>query len=403
MRIMFFCDQYPPVIWDGAGTYTRDASQALARAGHEVHVLCCQGRRIRNEELAGVFVHRRPLLLLPVSRLLGPFGSLLAGRDYPRDSLTLRASLAISYAFWFRILGVEPDVVETEDGETRALLIALRHSVPLVVNHHTPTLFDLRLSRQIRLKGRLADTIDRLSSDRADTTTAPSELMVDALRPLGWLKGQSPLIIPNPFSGEAWTSTTPAETTAPLVLFVGRLEHRKGIDTLLSAVALLTPRVPGLKLMLVGRTSGLIDHAPAGAWLEERLQRLDVPNEYLGHVGHDRLPTLLAQARVIAVPSRFESFSMVALEALALGRPVVTSTRTGIAPFVERWGAGIAVPPEQPQLLASALETYLLDPLAAASAGERGRRGVANELDPDVIAAQRVAAYERAIAVHSSR
>ena len=136
MRILFLCEQYPPVVWDGVGSYTHDIAPALTGLGHEVHVLCCQGRRIVDEVDEGVHVHRRPLLRLPVSRYLGRFGRLVTSPDHPRDSLSLRASLAVSYAWWFSRLGLEPDVVETNDGETRALLLNARRRFPLVINHH---------------------------------------------------------------------------------------------------------------------------------------------------------------------------------------------------------------------------------------------------------------------------
>src|SRR4051794_26333157 len=163
MQILFLTEQYPPVVWDGIGSYTYEVAQALTELGHEVHVLCCQGRRILDEDLDGVHVHRRPLLRIPVSRVLGPLGRFLAGKNYPRDSVTLRISLAISYAWWFRRLHLQPDVIETSDGETRALLLNARATYPLVINHHTPTVLPLRLlGTRLTLKGRVADRLDRI-------------------------------------------------------------------------------------------------------------------------------------------------------------------------------------------------------------------------------------------------
>lgn len=197
MRIVFLCDQYPPVVWDGAGTYTHAAAHALAELGHDVHVVACEGRRWSDTVDGGVSVHRRPALTIPVTKLLGPFRRLVIGAHSPRDSLSIRASLAASYALWMRLLHLRPDVVETQDGETRGLFFALRHSVPLVIYLHTPTMLDVWLmGRPLSWRGRLADRIDRLSSDRADVLTSPSQLLVDTLRRFGWLEGEVPEIIP---------------------------------------------------------------------------------------------------------------------------------------------------------------------------------------------------------------
>ena len=62
MRIVFLCEQYPPEVWDGVGAYTCNVARALAAIGHEVHVLCAKGVRIRDEYDKGVHVHRRPPL-----------------------------------------------------------------------------------------------------------------------------------------------------------------------------------------------------------------------------------------------------------------------------------------------------------------------------------------------------
>jgi glycosyltransferase involved in cell wall biosynthesis len=85
MRIAFLCEQYPPIIWDGVGVYTHDIAHALARRGHEVHVLCTQGRSVRDDVYDGVHVHRRPLLRIPVSRYLGHASNIITDRNNHRE------------------------------------------------------------------------------------------------------------------------------------------------------------------------------------------------------------------------------------------------------------------------------------------------------------------------------
>lgn len=404
MRILFLCEQYPPVVWDGVGSYTHDIAPALTGLGHEVHVLCCQGRRIVDEVDEGVHVHRRPLLRLPVSRYLGRFGRLVTSPDHPRDSLSLRASLAVSYAWWFSRLGLEPDVVETNDGETRALLLNARRRFPLVINHHTPTMYDVRLRPGgLSARGRAADRLDRVSSDRADAATAPSQLIVDALRAEGWLRDRAVTVIPNPLDARRWSSVPDVATTEQVVLAVGRLEWRKGVDTLLDAVDALAETHPDSQLLLVGRPSGSMGGEPMATWLERRLARLRVPHEHREQVEPALLGGWYAQARVVAVASRFESYSIVAAEALAAGRPVVASTRTGIAPLIAQEDCGALFPPEDSERLRAELVALLDAPYLAAERGHRGRAAVEAMLDPHLVALRREEVYRAAVRDHALR
>jgi len=403
LRIVFLCDQYPPVVWDGAGTYTHAAAQALAQLGHDVHVVACEGRRWEDAVDGAVSVHRRPALTIPVTKLLGPFRRLVIGAHNPRDSLSIRASLALSYAFWMRVLDLRPDVVETQDGETRGLSIALRRSVPLVIYLHTPTMLDVRLANPaLSVRGRIADRVDRLSSDRADVLTSPSQLLVDTLRRFGWLEGQIPEIIPPPAPQGPWAEVASAASTDPVVLAAGRVEWRKGGDTLVDALPLIGG-ARDVEALFAGSSSGRMGGRSFERWLSHRAEALGVCCRFLGPVTRSAMADLYGRSRVVAIPSRFENFSTVAVEAMASGRPVVCSSTGGIAPLVERSGAGTVVPPDDPAALAHALEPFLASPEKAAEAGERGRATVRRELDPEVVAHRREAAYRRAIALHGQK
>ncbi|MEX5632882.1 glycosyltransferase family 4 protein [Parafrankia sp. FMc2] len=401
MRIAFLCEQYPPVIWDGAGVYTHDIAHALARRGHEVHVLCTQGRDVRDEVFDGVHVYRRPLFRAPLSRYLGPAGKLITGRDHPRDSLTLRVSLALSYGFWLRRIGIRPDVIETQDGETRGLFTALGRRTALVIHLHTPTMMDVRMrDPELTRKGEFADRIDRFSALRADVRTSPSQLLVDRLRELDWLRPDTDVdVIPYPFDNGPFADVPTAEHTGRDLVVVGRLEWRKGLDVLIDAAARLQTRGVDAKLIFVGQSSGRIDGVETGTWLERRAADLGVPVRFDGHVSRTELPGRYGEARAVVVPSRFESFSIAGLEGMAAARPVVATATTGVATWVDRWKGGAVVPPENPDAMADALEPFLTDPAHAATVGLRGREGT-TELDPALIAARREEVYLKAIARH---
>lgn len=155
--------------------------------------------------------------------------------------------------------------------------------------------------------------------------------------------------------------------------------------------------------MLAGTSSGLVDGRPYQSWLEGQARAVGVPCCFLGATSATDMPAVYGRARVLALPSRFDNFPTVALEAMASGRPVVCSSRSGVAPLVERWGAGVVVEPDDPEALAQALLPFLESPEASAEAGERGRAAVQRELDPTKVARLRVEAYRRAIDRHFRR
>ena len=151
----------------------------------------------------------------------------------------------------------------------------------------------------------------------------------------------------------------------PIVLFVGRIDPIKGIDTLLEALALLRAGTgpPPTLLLLGGDLGG--DGAPMGPLADVQRQvrslGMDSAVVFAGAQPQDRLPAFYRAADVVAVPSRYESFGLVAVEALACGTPVVAS-RTGGLPFIiDEERSGLLVPPNDPTALAAALRRVLLD------------------------------------------
>ena len=151
------------------------------------------------------------------------------------------------------------------------------------------------------------------------------------------------------------------------MLFVGTLEPRKNIGTLLDAWTLLIKRVPNLpKLRLVG------DARPeAGTWLT----RLQVPPlagtvEYVGYIPDASRRDVYTGARLLVLPSWHEGFGLPALEAMALGVPVVASNRGALPEVVN--DAGLLVSPDDARGLAAAIEAVLRDPARAAAMSARG-------------------------------
>ncbi|MBA2479851.1 MAG: glycosyltransferase family 4 protein [Planctomycetes bacterium] len=166
-------------------------------------------------------------------------------------------------------------------------------------------------------------------------------------------------VIPLPWSGQRLV----ADVLSDDVLFVGRLEHRKGIDVLLAAWRLVRRQDRRAQLHLVGA-----DHDGFGA------RALSIWGSD-GVVVHGRLeePDLMAlraRCRIQVVPSRYESFGLTALEAWGAGLAVVASDTGGLSEVVD--DAGLLVPPGDARALSTAILRLLADRRLCAKLAEQG-------------------------------
>lgn len=243
-----------------------------------------------------------------------------------------------------------------------------RAGVPYVVS---PNGTAPAIERRIKTKRLFAMTIGRSLLPRAARVTAVSRAEVVQLRGLG-VDAASIVRIPNPIDEAEFVQPLDPDGyrrrmqvgDAPLVLFLGKLTPRKGVDDLVRAVALL--RDTRIRVIIAGNDMG------TARTLLSLVRRLGLVNR-VSLVGlltaRERLDALAA-ADVVVYPSRDEIFGLVPLEALLAGTPVVVCNDSGCGEVITETGGGCLTTPGDITGLAAAVEQVLAD-LPAWRAGAR--------------------------------
>jgi glycosyltransferase involved in cell wall biosynthesis len=234
-------------------------------------------------------------------------------------------------------------------------------------------------------------SFDRHVAPRVRAYLAPSRSIQGYLERNGYAPAvRLPSFAEIPESVRIAPPQPPADDRPPTVGFLGRLERTKGVQVLLPALAALAREYPTIRLEVGG-------DGPFRPELERQAHELGVSDRvaWRGAVRGPEKEAFFAGIHVLAFPSIvFENFGLVALEALARGRPVVASDIGGIPDLVEDGRTGRLVPIGDAPALARALGELLREPARAAELAGEGRRRVLREFTPEVHLERLLAVYE---------
>jgi len=176
-----------------------------------------------------------------------------------------------------------------------------------------------------------------------------------------------------------------AATSEPIVGFVGRLTRQKGVDVLLRAFAQVETRLPEARLVLAG-------DGPDRPALEKLARSLGLRRAmFLGW--RNDIADIMADVSLLAVPSRWEGFGLVALEAMALGKPVVAARVSALPEIVVPGETGLLVSPGDETELAEAMLSLLSDPARAGQMGRAGNARVRSEFPVERMARRTAEIY----------
>jgi D-inositol-3-phosphate glycosyltransferase len=341
----------------GMNVYVRELSREMGRRGHAIDVFT---RRAEPDAPAVVSPSENVRV---VHLRAGPEGGEGKRQLYGHLREFEREMLAFQQAE-----GVEYDLIHSHYWLSGLLGLRLRErwDVPLVNMFHT--LGELKRRASGGDEPAIRDEVERRVAREADAIVCASDHERHALIEIYGVDAERIALVPcgvdlarfRPLDKEMARRSL-GLNGEKMILFVGRMEPLKGLDVLLGAAARLDEE-PAFKLVVVGG-----DGNGTGADEAQHLRRLSAclgisdRVSFTGPVGHDRLPLYYNAADVCVVPSHYESFCLVALEAMACGTPVVASRVGGLTATVRDGETGYLIGRQSPEPFAERVAALLAD------------------------------------------
>ena len=377
MKVALVSDWYYPKV-GGVAKHIHDLALHLKNKEHDVIVVT--NSHGTDEEMGdeGIRIYR-------ISGLTDP---LLSINISPRASKELRNLL----------LEEKPDVFHAHHAFTplslRGIAVAKEENFPTILTTHSIFLaYDSPLwdffSQAFPILGWYIEKADRIIAVSEAAKTFISHFT-----------RKSVVVIPNGVDCREfhpnWNKEKLKEelgVEGDVILCVSRLSYRKGIHVLLNSMRILSQRRKDARLIVVGE-------GEMGLFLRTQAKLLDIEDKvrFTGYVPDEELPKFFGLADVFVLPSiTAEAFGIVLLEAMASGRPVVTTRVGGIPEVVEGSGCGILVDPGDEQMLADAILLLLEDKGLREELGRRGREVAEDTYSWDVITERIEGVYREVI------
>jgi len=294
--------------------------------------------------------------------------------------------------------GTRIDLIHAHDTVAALAAVVLKrvyNRIPLIT-----TLYDTVVGRsfgELKRKGKYLAELQSWVMESSDHTIATGKFMMDEYRNVFGLPESKIDNIPIGIrrqdfdTGEA-SQKAQGLSGSEVVLFLGRLVPEKGVQFLIKAAPLVTAEVPEVKFMIVG----------TGYYKQELLnlaKKLEVEERivFAGPMSGQDKVSALREAAVVVMPSIYEPFGIVALEAMAPKTPLVVFDTGGLAEIVEHNVTGIKVKTGDIRGLASGIVRLLRDKTYSTRLSLRAYERVKSKYDWNLLAAQMIAVYERVI------
>jgi glycogen(starch) synthase len=353
MRALLISWEYPPVIEGGLGRHVRKLSEQLVREGVEMHVLTRGGGHLPpDEERHGVVVHRVPEPPFPTD--VSAFVRWVRTMNSHMQSLGEELCETL-----------EPELVHSHDW------LVARGAGGLARGFGLPWLTTVHATEFGRHQGWVQNhpqshihAVERRMVRGADHVITCSQFMRSHVSAVFGVPGRRITVIPNgidpldlqPLEDLAELRKRYADPDERLVLLVGRLVYEKGFHLALDALAPVIRQLGNVRFVVAGTGT-------AERELRRQARKLGLTRRgpFLGWVGDDMLHSLYRIAEIVIVPSIYEPFGLVALEAMASGCLCVVADTGGLREVVPDGTVGVRFPSRDSDALREVLEQVLAD------------------------------------------
>ncbi|WP_026918277.1 glycosyltransferase family 4 protein [Gordonia shandongensis] len=389
MRVLIVSWEYPPVVVGGLGRHVHHLAEAVAGHGHEVIVLTRQpsGTDAATHPTTDTVVNGVRVIAVAEDPPVFDFGADMMAWTLAMGHGFVRAGLAI-------LRGESaPDVIHAHDWLVAHPAIALAEyfDVPLVATLHA--------TEAGRHSGWVAGDVNRQVhsvewwlANAADSIITCSSSMRDEVDTLFGPELAPVTVIQNGIDVGTWSYADRTRRIGPPeLLFAGRLEYEKGVQDLLEALPRIRRAHPGTRLTVAG-------DGTQSDWLQQlsREFRVATAVDFAGRQDHAGMLALMHRCDAIVLPSRYEPFGIVALEAAATGIPIVASNAGGLGEAVEDGRTGLSFDPTDVAGLTDAVCAALDDPVGAQRRARLGRDRLTEEFTWPVIGARTATVYAAA-------
>lgn len=337
--------EYPPETASGVAVHVDGLSHAMARAGHEIVVITRSHRSLEpDSDSAGVRVLRVDTDLPWIDT-----DSEVARTASANHHLVARAS---ALGDW------RPEVVHCHDWRSAWAgdVLAQLYRVPLVTTFHGTE----RSRHGGHLPpGRSSDinAVEWWLAFRAQRIIASTRLLAREIATDFELDPALIVRIPHGIDPEWWRAGHHVDPPPhPLILTWGRVQYEKGFQVLARAISTLRPRLNGIECVIAGR----------GSYLPELQSQIDIEGvsdivRLPGFLSDNALRDAIHRASCVVIPSMYEPFGIVALEAMAGGAALIVAETGGLAELVGGTGAALTFEPGNADELADRIEQLVSD------------------------------------------
>lgn len=355
LKVCLVSREYPPeTLWGGIGTFTYNLAHGLNNVGHDVDVLAFTLGQDSYSNDHGIHVHRINSPKVPFIRK--------TYWDYATSALS-------PFAFFYSLKIMKKieelnregryDVIDFPEHIGEGFFTALTNKYPSLVRLFTPLslIGNMGLNRTTNsLDYFLFGLMEKSSIKRATAINSPSRNLAELVRKEFGIHKPIELVY-NPIDSDKFSPEPGSQGStdgAIKVLFVGRLEDRKGAHILARAIPKVVLKARNARFIILGSDCrGVNGFCSMKEFMLQIFREQGVTEnvEFRDPIPYETLPALYKSADISVVPSLYDNSPYTCLEAMSCGVPVVGTSAGGMPEYIDHGKSGILVPPNDVKAL----------------------------------------------------